>query len=163
MANTPNSSRPQRPLRPAGERAHDNEGGQRSARDRGARWWLSLTTFSPTRGVRDQVSSIGAFLLGASTLPFFYNVYISRTSPEVAVDDPRGWGRSLEWATSRTPPRRNIHSLRRIRSISPAFDHHHHHHPEIESIGMAEAARPRADPSPPEDYAESYSPTGRSS
>ena len=48
----------------------------------------------------NQVSSVGAFILGASTLPFLYNVYKSRRSPLVGVDDPWGWGRSLEWATS---------------------------------------------------------------
>ncbi len=48
----------------------------------------------------NQVSTVGAFLLGASTLPFLYNVYISRRGPLVEVDDPWGWGRSLEWATS---------------------------------------------------------------
>jgi len=80
----------------------------------------------------NQVSSIGAFLLGASTLPFFYNVYKSRKSPLVGVDDPWGWGRSLEWATSSPPPRHNFTKLPRIRSESPAFDLHH---PEI---GLAE-------------------------
>jgi cytochrome c oxidase subunit 1 len=46
----------------------------------------------------------------------------------VHVDDPWGWGRSLEWATSCPPPRHNFDSLPRIRSESPAFDLHH---PEI--------------------------------
>jgi cytochrome c oxidase subunit I len=72
-----------------------------------------------------EVSSAGAFLLGASTLPFLYNVYKSRKSPLVAVDDPWGWGRSLEWATSSPPPRHNFAALPRIRSESPAFDLHH--------------------------------------
>jgi cytochrome c oxidase subunit 1 len=73
----------------------------------------------------NQVSTIGAFLLGASTLPFFYNVYVSAKGPKVAVDDPWGWGRSLEWATSSPPPRHNFVTLPRIRSESPAFDLHH--------------------------------------
>jgi cytochrome c oxidase subunit 1 len=71
------------------------------------------------------VSSVGAFLLGASTLPFLYNVYVSSRSPKVEVDDPWGWGRSLEWATSSPPPRHNFTKLPRIRSESPAFDLHH--------------------------------------
>jgi cytochrome c oxidase subunit 1 len=78
--------------------------------------------------VLNQVSSFGAFLLGTSMLPFIYNVWKSRESPLVAVDDPWGWGRSLEWATSCPPPRHNFDSLPRIRSESPAFDLHH---PEI--------------------------------
>jgi cytochrome c oxidase subunit 1 len=43
----------------------------------------------------------------------------------VNTDDPWGWGRSLEWATSCPPPRHNFTSLPRIRSESPAFDLHH--------------------------------------
>ena len=31
-----------------------------------------------------------------------------RTGPKVEVDDPWGWGRSLEWATSCPPPRHNF-------------------------------------------------------
>jgi cytochrome c oxidase subunit 1 len=46
----------------------------------------------------------------------------------VNTDDPWGWGRSLEWATSCPPPRHNFTSLPRIRSESPAFDLHH---PEV--------------------------------
>jgi cytochrome c oxidase subunit 1 len=72
-----------------------------------------------------QVSTVGAMLLGISTLPFLYNVYKSRRSPRVGVDDPWGWGRSLEWATSSPPPRHNFVNLPRIRSESPAFDFHH--------------------------------------
>jgi cytochrome c oxidase subunit 1 len=41
------------------------------------------------------------------------------------VDDPWGFGRSLEWATSCPPPRHNFRALPRIRSESPAFDLHH--------------------------------------
>jgi cytochrome c oxidase subunit I len=72
------------------------------------------------------VSSIGAFLLGMSTLPFLYNVWhTTRYAPRVTVDDPWGFGRSLEWATSCPPPRHNFLTLPRIRSDSPAFDLHH--------------------------------------
>jgi len=73
----------------------------------------------------NEVSSVGAVILGASMLPFFYNIYKSRRSPRVEVDDPWGWGRSLEWATSCPPPRHNFVKLPRIRSESPAFDLHH--------------------------------------
>ncbi|NDA11612.1 MAG: cytochrome ubiquinol oxidase subunit I, partial [Actinobacteria bacterium] len=44
---------------------------------------------------------------------------------KVTVDDPWGWGGSLEWATSCPPPRHNFTSLPRIRSERPAFDLHH--------------------------------------
>lgn len=83
--------------------------------------------YLPTEGftILNQISSAGAFLLGASILPFLYNVWKSRRAPLVGVDDPWGWGRSLEWATSSPPPRHNFVSLPRIRSESPAFDLHH--------------------------------------
>ncbi|TCO20497.1 cytochrome c oxidase subunit 1 [Kribbella steppae] len=86
----------------------------------------------------NQVSSIGAFILGISLLPFLYNVYKSRRHPRVNIDDPWGWGRSLEWATSCPPPRHNFEKLPRIRSESPAFDHHH------PDVALAEYAANRA-------------------
>jgi cytochrome c oxidase subunit 1 len=51
----------------------------------------------------------------------------------VERDDPWGWGRSLEWATSSPPPRHNFVSIPRIRSESPAFDLHH---PEVAALEM---------------------------
>ena len=84
------------------------------------------------------VSSIGAFLLGASMIPFMYNVWKTwKKAPLVTVDDPWGYGASLEWATSCPPPRHNFTSLPRIRSERPAFDLHH---PDA-----APGARPVAD------------------
>ncbi|MFB9675511.1 aa3-type cytochrome oxidase subunit I [Streptosporangium vulgare] len=72
------------------------------------------------------ISSIGAFLLGASTLPFIYNLWhTARRAPRVTVDDPWGFGNSLEWATSCPPPRHNFTSIPNIRSERPAFDLHH--------------------------------------
>ncbi|MFD5419755.1 cytochrome c oxidase subunit I [Streptomyces sp. NPDC127069] len=79
------------------------------------------------------LSTVGAFLLGVSTLPFLYNVWkTQRGGARVTVDDPWGWGRSLEWATSCPPPRHNFHAVPRIRSESPAFDLHH---PEVPREG----------------------------
>ncbi|MFL6069991.1 MAG: cytochrome c oxidase subunit I [Actinomycetes bacterium] len=73
-----------------------------------------------------RVSSFGALLLGLSTLPFLYNVWrTARRGERVQEQDPWGWGRSLEWATSCPPPRHNFDSLPPIRSESPAFDLHH--------------------------------------
>ncbi|MFF5113122.1 cytochrome c oxidase subunit I [Streptosporangium sp. NPDC000509] len=72
------------------------------------------------------ISSIGALLLGLSTLPFMYNLwYTARHAPRVTVDDPWGFGNSLEWATSCPPPRHNFTSIPAIRSERPAFDLHH--------------------------------------
>ncbi|GHG50938.1 aa3-type cytochrome oxidase subunit I [Streptomyces griseocarneus] len=76
--------------------------------------------------VLNSVSSIGSFLLGLSTLPFLYNVWhTARHAPKVETDDPWGFGRSLEWATSCPPPRHNFVALPQVRSDSPAFDLHH--------------------------------------
>jgi cytochrome c oxidase subunit 1 len=79
-------------------------------------------------------------VLGASTIPFIYNVIKTWRKPRtVFVDDPWGWGRSLEWATSCPPPRHNFTSLPRVRSESPAFDLHH---PELAPIGAGAAHAP---------------------
>ncbi|MGW2181939.1 aa3-type cytochrome oxidase subunit I [Streptomyces sp. NPDC001732] len=87
--------------------------------------------------VLNTVSSAGSFLLGVSTLPFLYNVWrTARYAPEVKVNDPWGFGRSLEWATSCPPPRHNFEALPRIRSDSPAFDLNH---PEVLGPGAAES------------------------
>jgi cytochrome c oxidase subunit 1 len=83
--------------------------------------------------VLNMVSTVGAFLLGLSTLPFLLNVIQARRGPLVRVDDPWGWGRSLEWATSCPPPRHNFTSIPLIRSDSPTFDMHH---PEITRLEM---------------------------
>jgi cytochrome c oxidase subunit 1 len=85
-------------------------------------------TYSPQDGFTEmnQLSTIGAFLLAVSMVPFFLNVYITaRRAPKVTVNDPWGYSRSLEWATSCPPPRHNFTSIPRIRSESPAFDLNH--------------------------------------
>jgi len=83
----------------------------------------------------NQVSTVGSFLLAASTLPFLWNVYVTwRKAPRVTVDDPWGFSNSLEWATSCPPPRHNFTSLPRIRSERPAFDLHH---PEVAAMDFA--------------------------
>ncbi|WP_432572848.1 aa3-type cytochrome oxidase subunit I [Kineococcus sp. SYSU DK005] len=74
----------------------------------------------------NEISTIGSFVLGASFLPFLWNVYrTARYGEKVTVDDPWGYGMSLEWATSCPPPRHNFTSLPRVRSERPAFDLHH--------------------------------------
>ena len=76
----------------------------------------------------NMISTVGAFLLAFSTIPFMLNIWITRNSPKVTTDDPWGYGGSLEWATSCPPPRHNFTSIPRIRSERPAFDLHH---PEV--------------------------------
>ncbi|RJK96900.1 cytochrome c oxidase subunit I [Vallicoccus soli] len=80
----------------------------------------------------NMISTVGSFLLGASTLPFLYNVWkTAKRGRKVTVDDPWGYGASLEWATSCPPPRHNFTQLPRIRSERPAFDLHH---PEVVAV-----------------------------
>jgi cytochrome c oxidase subunit I len=79
-------------------------------------------------GTLNMVSSIGSFILGASTLFFLWNVYVTwRHGERVTADDPWGFANSLEWATSCPPPRHNFTSIPRIRSERPAFDLHYPH------------------------------------
>ncbi|SDW66657.1 cytochrome c oxidase subunit 1 [Amycolatopsis xylanica] len=78
--------------------------------------------------VMHAISTIGAFLLGLSVLPFIWNVFKSyRFGEVVEVDDPWGFGNSLEWATTCPPPRHNFLELPRIRSERPAFELHYPH------------------------------------
>ncbi|GES27601.1 putative cytochrome c oxidase subunit 1-alpha [Streptomyces angustmyceticus] len=88
------------------------------------------------------ISSIGSFLLGLSVLPFLYNVWkTAKYGKKETLDDPWGYGRSLEWATSCPPPRHNFTTLPRIRSESPAFDLHH---PDVAALENARKAARRA-------------------
>jgi len=84
----------------------------------------------------NEVSTVGSTLLGLSTLVYLYNVWrTAKKGERVNTDDPWGYGRSLEWATSCPPPRHNFTSIPKIRSESPAFDLHH---PEIAALEHAE-------------------------
>ncbi|WP_084130546.1 cytochrome c oxidase subunit I [Demequina sp. NBRC 110055] len=94
----------------------------------------------------NQISTVGSVILALSTLPFFWNVYItSKNAPKVTVDDPWGYGNSLEWATSCPPPRHNFVSIPRIRSERPAFDLHH---PEAAARDHASAHAQLVDAAP---------------
>jgi cytochrome c oxidase subunit 1 len=106
--------------------------------------------YLPTDGFTtlNTVSSIFAFILGASTLPFIYNVFRSyRYGRVVTVDDPWGFGNSLEWATSCPPPRHNFTELPRIRSERPAFELHYPH--LVPRLREESHTRRRGQPSPP--------------
>jgi cytochrome c oxidase subunit I len=87
--------------------------------------------YGPNEGFTtlNTVSTIGAYVLGLSMLPFLWNVWRSWVgrNERVLGDDPWGYGNSLEWATSCPPPRHNFVSIPRIRSERPAFDLHYPH------------------------------------
>jgi cytochrome c oxidase subunit 1 len=72
------------------------------------------------------ISTIFSFVLGASILPFLYNVIRSwKYGPLALRDDPWGFGNSLEWATGCPAPRHNFLEIPRIRSERPAFEAHY--------------------------------------
>jgi cytochrome c oxidase subunit 1 len=78
------------------------------------------------------VSSIGAAILGLSMIFFLWNVFSTwKNAPLVTVDDPWGYGASLEWGTSCPPPRHNFTSLPRIRSERPVWDMNHPEHSTV--------------------------------
>jgi cytochrome c oxidase subunit 1 len=71
------------------------------------------------------LSSIGAAVLGASTLPFLWNAWRSWRSGALAGPDPWG-GHTLEWATASPPPSTNFDGdLPQIRSNRPVWDASH--------------------------------------
>jgi len=70
------------------------------------------------------LSTIGAFMIAASVVPFMWNVFTTLRGPRNAPDDP--WeGNTLEWATTSPPPPYNFDSLPPIRSERPLFDLRH--------------------------------------
>ncbi len=74
------------------------------------------------------ISSIGAGILGLSTLPFLWNVWTTLRHGEKVGDNPWG-GHTLEWATPSPPPPGNfVAPLPPIRSERPVWDRDHPDH-----------------------------------
>jgi cytochrome c oxidase subunit I len=72
----------------------------------------------------NMAATIGGFMIGASMLPFLWNVFVSLRNGKIAGDDP--WeANTLEWATSSPPPPYNFDRLPEIRSERPLFDQRH--------------------------------------
>ncbi len=110
--------------------------------------------YLPTDGftVLNTISSVGAFVVGVSTLPFLWNVFRSyRYGRVVTVDDPWGFGRSLEWATSCPPPRHNFTELPPIRSERPAFDLHYPEYTHRQHLGGGRGSSGSGDDTAPGD------------
>jgi cytochrome c oxidase subunit 1 len=117
--------------------------------------------YLPTDGftLLNTFSTIGSLVLGASLLPFVWNMYHSyRFGEIVTADDPWGFGNSLEWATSSPPPRHNFTSIPRIRSERPAFEAHYPH--LLERLEQEAHAGRRHNPQP-KPLADAMSSAGR--
>jgi cytochrome c oxidase subunit 1 len=66
-----------------------------------------VADYAPEFAIYNQLATLGAFLLGISTLPFLYNVIISWIKGPKAGDNP--WeALTLEWQTSSPPPEHNF-------------------------------------------------------
>jgi cytochrome c oxidase subunit 1 len=91
----------------------------------------------------NRISTVGAALLGASTLPFLWNVWrtLKQGKGELAGDDP--WeGHTLEWATTSPPPTHNFTGeLPPIRSNRPLFDRRH-----PEAVEASQNRKPKGTP-----------------
>jgi len=72
----------------------------------------------------NEISTVGAFILGGSFLFFLVNMWVSWRRPLLAGDNP--WDASaLEWFTSSPPVHHNFEKLPPIRSERPVWDFNH--------------------------------------
>ncbi len=83
----------------------------------------------PNWGTFNFISTVGAFVMGASVLVLLWNVFYSLRKGEPAGDNPwEAW--TLEWATKSPPPEHNFDSLPPVRSRRPLFDLAHPKNPD---------------------------------
>lgn len=99
-----------------------------------------IATYSGANGweTLNFISTVGAFLIAVSMIPFLTAVVAAFMRPRDAVNDP--WGaNTLEWWTSSPPPVHNFDSLPPIHSERPIFDYRHG--PAAAHTPNAQAAR----------------------
>ena len=86
---------------------------------------------NPSWQTLNQWESIGALMIGISTLLFIGNCLLAWRKPVPAGDNP--WDAyTLEWFTTSPPPHHNFYRLPQIRSERPTWDHNH---PEAKALG----------------------------
>src|SRR5918999_5523929 len=98
-----------------------------------------VADYSPDAGftIWNIVSTVGAFMIAVSVLPFLVNVVATLINGERVGDDP--WeANTLEWATTSPPPPYNFDKLPPIRSERPVFDLRHKH--DAEHLAVEPAA-----------------------
>jgi cytochrome c oxidase subunit 1 len=84
--------------------------------------------YAPNAGWQELniLSSVGAFMIAISIVPFLWNVFITLRGPRDAGPDP--WdANTLEWATTSPPPPYNFEVLPEIHTERPLFDLKHPH------------------------------------
>jgi heme/copper-type cytochrome/quinol oxidase subunit 1 len=87
-----------------------------------------ISDYSPDAGwtLLNFASTVGAFMIAVSVIPFLINVIATFINGEPAGDDP--WeGNTLEWATTSPPPPHNFDRLPPIHSERPLFFLTHGH------------------------------------
>jgi cytochrome c oxidase subunit 1 len=98
-----------------------------------------IADYSPDAGwtILNMISTVGAFMIAVSILPFLINVIATFINGEPAGDDP--WeGNTLEWATTSPPPPHNFDRLPPIHSERPLFFLTHGHGHAAERPGDLE-------------------------
>jgi cytochrome c oxidase subunit 1 len=103
-----------------------------------------IADYDPNAGwtLLNFISTIGAFMIAVSIIPFLINVIATFINGERVGDDP--WeGNTLEWATTSPPPPHNFDVLPPIHSERPLFFlTHGHGHPAERPEDLHEPAEP---------------------
>lgn len=104
-------------------------------------------TYQSELGVQlyNQMSTVGGFILGVSTLIMLYNVIKSAKSGAKAGSNP--WGASsLEWSITSPPHHYNFPALPEVRSREPLW--HDDERAAVEAVTLAEPAEEPVMPGP---------------